>query len=77
MLSVEGIEHDRNALRPPSCEIPFRKWETEMNRRLVFSMALIAVLLGFWLVMSRPMCRDGLAASLDARLGWTCVADRR
>jgi hypothetical protein len=75
MLSVEGIEHDRNAPRPPSCEIP--EQGTEMKRRLGFSVALIVVLLGFWLAMSRPMCRDGLAASLDARLGWTCLADRR
>lgn len=46
-----------------------------MNPRLFFSVALIAVLLGFWLVVTRPMCRDGFAASLGAHSGWTCVAD--
>jgi hypothetical protein len=53
MPRAEGIEHDRDAPRPPR-EIPCREQETEMNRRLVFSVALAAVLLGFWLVMSRP-----------------------
>ena len=46
-----------------------------MNRRLFLSVALIAVLLCFWLVVSRPICRDGFAASLGGRSGWTCVAD--
>ncbi|MGO8912941.1 MAG: hypothetical protein ACLQDM_26960 [Bradyrhizobium sp.] len=46
-----------------------------MKLRLLFSVALIAVLFGFWLVMTRPICRDGLAASLGPRLNWTCTAD--
>ena len=45
-----------------------------MNTRLLFSVALIAVLFCFWLIMTEPMCRDGFAASLGARLEWTCVA---
>ena len=45
-----------------------------MKLRLLFSVALVAVLLCFWLVMSRPMCPQGLTASLGARPGWTCVA---
>jgi hypothetical protein len=47
----------------------------EMNRRLLLSVALIAVLFGFWLVATRPMCRDGFAVSLGPRLDWSCVAD--
>ncbi|MGZ5871063.1 MAG: hypothetical protein ACXWKP_03015 [Bradyrhizobium sp.] len=46
-----------------------------MNTRLLFSVGLIAVLFCFWLIMTKPMCRDGLAASLGARLEWTCVAE--
>ena len=45
-----------------------------MNTRLLFSVALVAVLFCFWLVMTKPICRDGLAASLDRRLDWSCVA---
>jgi hypothetical protein len=47
-----------------------------MNRRLLLSVALIAVLFCFWLVATRPVCRDGFAASLGPRLDWTCVAGR-
>jgi hypothetical protein len=54
MLRAEAIEHDRDRLRPP-CEIPDRERGAEMNRRLVFGAALVAVLVCFWLVMSRPM----------------------
>jgi hypothetical protein len=46
-----------------------------MNRRIWFSVALIAVLFCFWLVLSKPICRDGFAASLGTRSGWTCVAN--
>jgi hypothetical protein len=45
-----------------------------MNRRLWFSIALIAVLFCFWLVVSKPICRDGAAGSLGPRSGWSCVA---
>jgi len=47
----------------------------EMKQRLWLSLALIAVLFCFWLVMTKPMCRDGFAATLGTRSGWTCVAD--
>jgi hypothetical protein len=46
-----------------------------MNRRLWFSIALIAVLFCFWLAVTKPICPDGLAPSLGARPGWTCVAN--
>ena len=49
----------------------------DMKQRLWFSLALIAVLFCFWLVLTKPMCRDGFAASLGTRSGWTCVADGR
>jgi hypothetical protein len=45
-----------------------------MHRRLGFSIALIVVLFCFWLLMTKPICRDGFTASLT-RSGWTCVAD--
>jgi hypothetical protein len=38
-------------------------------------MALIAVLFCFWIVLTRPICGNGFAASLGTRLVWTCVAD--
>ena len=46
-----------------------------MHLRLLFSVALIAVLVCFWLFMTKPTCRDGLAASLGPRLDWSCLAD--
>jgi hypothetical protein len=51
----------------------FEEQGPEMKLRLLFSVALVAVLLCFWLVMSRPMCPEGLTASPGAR-PWTCVA---
>jgi hypothetical protein len=45
-----------------------------MKQRLWFSLALIAVLFCFWLLMTKPMCRDGFVATFGARSGWTCVA---
>jgi hypothetical protein len=47
----------------------------DMKQRLWLSLALIAVLFCFWLVMTKPMCRDGFTATLGIRAGWTCVAD--
>jgi hypothetical protein len=46
-----------------------------MNPRLWLSVALIAVVFCFWLVMAKPVCRDGFAASFGTRSGWTCVAN--
>jgi hypothetical protein len=74
MPREEGIEHDRDAPRMPLCEISCEGQGPEMKLRLLFSVALVAVLLCFWLVMSRPMCPEGLTASPGARPGWTCVA---
>jgi hypothetical protein len=34
-----------------------------MNQRLWFSIALIAVLFCFWVVLAKPICPDGSAAS--------------
>ena len=77
MPRAEAIEHDRDAPWQPPCEIPGREQGAEMNLRLLFSVALIAVLLCFWLVMTKPMCREGFTASLGARSGWSCVAEAR
>ena len=46
-----------------------------MNTRLLFSVALIAVLFCFWFIMSKPACRDGEVASVGKRLDWTCVPE--
>ena len=46
-----------------------------MSRRLLLGMALIAALFCFWIVLTRPICGNGFAASLGTRLVWTCVAD--
>jgi hypothetical protein len=75
MPREEGIEHDRDAPRLPPREPLANSRAFQMNPRLLLSVALIAVLLCFWLVMTKPMCRDGFAASLGAHSGWTCVAD--
>jgi hypothetical protein len=47
----------------------------EMKQRLWFSLALLAVLFCFWLVMTKPMCREGFVAVLGIRSGWACVVD--
>ena len=47
----------------------------KVNRRLLLSVALIAVLLSLSLLLTRPICREGFVASLDTRSGWSCVAD--
>jgi hypothetical protein len=46
----------------------------EMKQRLWLSLALIAVLFCFWLLLTKPMCRDGFVATFGARAGWRCVA---
>jgi hypothetical protein len=45
----------------------------QMKTRILFSMALVAVLFGFWLIMSKPACLADEAASLGPRLQWTCL----
>lgn len=48
-----------------------------MKLRILFSVALIAVLFGFWLITTKPTCRKGEVASLGPRLDWTCLADTK
>ena len=45
-----------------------------MKLRLGFSVALIAVLYGFWVMSQKPVCPVGFAASFGMRLGWSCEA---
>jgi hypothetical protein len=45
-----------------------------MKLRLGFSVALIAVLYGFWVLSQKPACPVGFAASFGMRLGWSCDA---
>jgi hypothetical protein len=47
----------------------------DVKQRLWFSLALIAVLSCFWLLMTKPMCREGFVATLGTGSGWSCVAD--
>ncbi len=47
----------------------------DMKQRLWLSLALVAVLSCFWLLMTKPMCREGFVATLETRSGWSCVSD--
>jgi hypothetical protein len=51
------------------CSGPAQGFAGLMKRWLSSSVALIAVLLYFWLVLTKPICRDGFAASLGKRSG--------
>jgi hypothetical protein len=65
------------ALLPLVGFILMRRNETagaDMKQRLWLSLALIAVLFCFWLLLTKPMCREGFVATLGARSGWSCVA---
>jgi hypothetical protein len=44
-----------------------------MKLRLGFSIALIAVLVGIWILLAKPTCVDGLRAAFAPHSGWTCV----
>lgn len=44
-----------------------------MVTRILFSVALVAVLFVFWLIMSKLACLAGEAASIGPRLEWTCL----
>jgi uncharacterized membrane protein len=45
-----------------------------MKLRIGFSVALVAVLFGVWLLLSKPTCGTGFKASLATWTSWTCVA---
>jgi len=45
-----------------------------MKRRLLLSVALVVALYGFWVVMAKPACQVGFAASLGKDFRWTCAA---
>jgi len=44
-----------------------------MKTRIGFSIALVAVLYGFWLLSMKPICPIGFVASFGPRTGWSCV----
>ena len=46
-----------------------------MKQRLWLCLALMSVLFCFWMVMTKPMCREGFVAELGTRFEWSCVAD--
>ena len=51
------------------------KRETDMKLRLGFSVALVAVLFGLWLLLSKPSCVIGYKAQLVPPTTWTCVSE--
>jgi hypothetical protein len=44
-----------------------------MKLRLGFSVALVAALFVFWLLLSKPTCVPGFKASLVTWTSWACV----
>jgi hypothetical protein len=46
-----------------------------MKLRLGFSVALVAVLFGVWLLLSKPTCLGGYRASFAPPSTWTCVSE--
>jgi hypothetical protein len=46
-----------------------------MKLRLGFSVALVAVLYGIWLLSSKPSCLSGYKASLASVSTWRCVSE--
>jgi len=51
------------------------KRESDMKLRLGFGVALVAVLFGFWLLLSKPSCLIGYKASLASPTRWTCAPE--
>jgi hypothetical protein len=46
-----------------------------MKLRLGFSVALVVVLYGIWLLSSKPPCLSGYKASLVSISSWRCVSE--
>jgi hypothetical protein len=46
-----------------------------MKLRLGFGVALVAVLFGLWLLLSKPSCLIGYKASLVPPTTWTCASE--
>jgi hypothetical protein len=49
--------------------------EAGMKLRLGFSVALVVVLYGIWLLASKPSCLGGYKASLASATAWACVSE--
>lgn len=60
------------ALPERQCQLR-RKARAEMKLRIGFSVALIAVVFGVWLMLSKPSCEIGFKAALVSLTSWTCV----
>jgi|HubBroStandDraft_2_1064218.scaffolds.fasta_scaffold151475_2 hypothetical protein len=45
-----------------------------MKLRLGFSVALVVVIYGIWLLQSKPSCLAGYKASLASATAWACVS---
>jgi hypothetical protein len=46
-----------------------------MKLRLGFSVALVVVLYGIWMLASKPSCLGGYKASLASATAWACVSE--
>ena len=46
-----------------------------MKLRLGFSVALVVVLYGIWLLASKPSCLVGYKPSLASVTSWSCVSE--
>ena len=46
-----------------------------MKLRLGFGIALVVVVYGIWLLLSKPSCLIGYKASLASPTAWKCVTD--
>jgi hypothetical protein len=48
-----------------------------MKLRLGFGLALVVVLYGIWLLLSKPTCLMGYKASLVSTTAWACIPTDR
>jgi hypothetical protein len=46
-----------------------------MRLRVGFSVALVVVLYGMWMLASKPSCLAGYHASLGSAAAWRCAPD--
>jgi uncharacterized membrane protein len=49
--------------------------ETGMRLRMGFSVALVVVLFGLWMLSAKPSCLAGYHASLSSATTWRCAPD--
>jgi hypothetical protein len=73
---VSGFgDDDRASVTTANHDTLGSKRETDMKLRLGFGVALLAVLFGVWVLLSKPSCLTGYRASFAPPAAWTCVAE--